>query len=60
MEKALHHMKAFIAEEEGATAIEYGLLTALIGALIIAGVTAIGTSINAKFSGLATSVGTAS
>lgn len=35
----------FLAEEEGATALEYGLLAALIAAAIVAAVTNLGTSI---------------
>ena len=34
---------------DGATAIEYGLIAALIGVVIIASVTALGTSIKDKF-----------
>jgi len=34
----------------GATAIEYGLIAALIAVVIIAGATPLGTSINTKFS----------
>jgi pilus assembly protein Flp/PilA len=36
----------FIRNEEGATAIEYGLIAALIGVAIIGGATTLGTSIN--------------
>jgi pilus assembly protein Flp/PilA len=39
----------FIGDEEGASAIEYGLLVALIALVIVAGATALGTSINALF-----------
>lgn len=39
--------------EKGATALEYGLLAALIAATIAAGVTSIGIQINATFSTLA-------
>ncbi|MFA7633139.1 MAG: Flp family type IVb pilin, partial [Thiohalomonadaceae bacterium] len=35
----LDFIKNFIADEEGATAIEYGLIAALIAVVIIAGVT---------------------
>ena len=40
----------------GATAIEYGLIAALIAVVIIAGATQLGTTINAKFSTIASSV----
>ena len=36
----------FLKDESGATAIEYGLIVALIAVVIIAAVTAIGTSIS--------------
>ncbi len=39
----------FLKDESGATAIEYGLIAALIGVAIIAGATAIGTQLNATF-----------
>ena len=40
-------------EEEGATAIEYGLLAALIAVAIIVGATALGTNLNAIFNRIA-------
>ena len=49
-------VKTFIADESGATAIEYGLLAALIAVVIIAGATALGTSINDLFSAIATCI----
>ena len=39
----------FAKDESGATAIEYGLIAGLIGVVIIAAVTTLGTTINAKF-----------
>jgi pilus assembly protein Flp/PilA len=39
----------FLKDESGATAIEYGLIAALIAVAIIGGVTALGTSTNAAF-----------
>ena len=39
----------FIRDEEGASAIEYGLLVALIALVIAAGATALGTNINTLF-----------
>lgn len=45
----------FMKDESGATAIEYGLIAALIAVVIIAAVTSVGTSLNATF----TSVNTA-
>jgi pilus assembly protein Flp/PilA len=40
---------AFLKNESGATAIEYGLIAAGISVVIIATVNAIGTSLNTKF-----------
>ena len=41
--------KNFVADENGATAIEYGLIAALIAVAIIGGVTAVGTKLSATF-----------
>ncbi|MFA5625888.1 MAG: Flp family type IVb pilin [Thiohalomonadaceae bacterium] len=49
----LDFIKNFIADEEGATAIEYGLIAALIAVVIIAGVTGIGEKLQAKFTEIA-------
>jgi len=43
----------FLKDESGATAIEYGLIAALIAVAIIGGATALGNSVNNKFSGVA-------
>ncbi|WP_367716481.1 Flp family type IVb pilin [Nitratireductor sp. GISD-1A_MAKvit] len=43
----------FLKDESGATAIEYGLLAALIALAIIGGATALGTKINDTFTGVA-------
>jgi pilus assembly protein Flp/PilA len=40
----------FLKDESGATAIEYGLIVALIAVVIIAAVTAIGGTLNETFS----------
>jgi pilus assembly protein Flp/PilA len=39
----------FMKSEKGATAIEYGLIAALIAVVIIGALTAIGTNLNTKF-----------
>ena len=39
----------FLKEEEGATAIEYGLLAALVAVAIVVGATALGGSLNDTF-----------
>jgi pilus assembly protein Flp/PilA len=40
---------SFIRDESGATAIEYGLIAALIAVVIIGGATTLGTKINDTF-----------
>ena len=42
-------MKRFLKDESGATAIEYGLIAALIAVTIIAAVTSLGKELNTKF-----------
>lgn len=49
-------MKRFIQEDEGATALEYGLLAALIAAVIVGSVTALGTTLDTTFSGIDTKI----
>jgi len=46
----------FVKNESGATAIEYGLIVALIAVVIIGAVTAVGTSLSTKFNTVATSI----
>ena len=41
---------SFYKDESGATAIEYGLIAALIAVVIITGVTAVGTGLSSTFS----------
>lgn len=43
----------FLKDESGATAIEYGLIAALIAVAIIGGVTALGNATNNKFKTIA-------
>jgi pilus assembly protein Flp/PilA len=45
---------AFLKDESGATAIEYGLIAAGISVVIIATVNAIGTTLNGKFTNIST------
>jgi pilus assembly protein Flp/PilA len=46
----------FVKDERGVTAIEYGLLAALISVVIITAVTSIGTSLNTKFTAVSTAL----
>lgn len=48
-------LKKFVKNESGATAIEYGLIAALISVVCITAWTTIGTNMNTSF----TSIGTA-
>ena len=42
-------LRAFLADESGATAIEYGLIAAGISLAIIAVINGLGTKLNTKF-----------
>jgi pilus assembly protein Flp/PilA len=46
----------FAKDESGATAIEYGLIAALISVVIIAVLTTVGTNLNTKFSNIGTAL----
>lgn len=46
-------MKKLIRNEEGVTAIEYGLIAALIAVVIIGGATLVGVNLNALFTTVA-------
>lgn len=46
----------FVKDESGATAIEYGLIAALIAVAIIGGARMVGTSLDTKFTGIATEI----
>jgi pilus assembly protein Flp/PilA len=42
-------LKTFLADEDGATAIEYGLIAALVSIAAIGALTAMGSSLSAMF-----------
>jgi pilus assembly protein Flp/PilA len=46
----------FVRDESGATAIEYGLIAALIAVVIIGALQAVGTSLTAKFTAVSTAL----
>ena len=46
-------IKGFLVEEDGVTAIEYGLIAALIAVAIIATVALVGTNLNLTFDNVA-------
>ena len=47
----------FIRDEQGATAIEYGLIAALIAVVIIGALTAVGSNLTATFNSVAGKLG---
>ena len=49
----MHQLRAFLANENGATAIEYGLIAALIAVVVITALTTIGTNLSATFTSIA-------
>jgi len=46
----------FMSNETGATAIEYGLLSAGIGIVILVGIGLVGNAVNANYSSIATAL----
>ena len=48
--------KKFLADESGATAIEYGLIAAGIALAIIATINGLGTKLNSKFTSINSSL----
>ena len=50
----------FIKNESGATAIEYGLIVALIAVVIITAVTTVGTNLSTTFTSIGTATAAAS
>jgi len=54
--KLKHHIKRFLSDEAGATAIEYGLIAAGIALAIIAVVNGLGTTLNTQFTSINTSL----
>jgi len=47
-------VKTFVADEDGVTAIEYGLIAALIGVAIAAAATDVGTQLKTLFNDIKT------
>jgi pilus assembly protein Flp/PilA len=59
MKKLFSVIRDFLKNEEGVTAIEYGLIAALIAVAIIAAVTALGGNLGTLFQTVATAITTA-
>ncbi|GJL57090.1 MAG: pilin [Nitrospirales bacterium] len=53
----MNSMYTFLNDEEGATAMEYGLLAALISAVIIGAVQTLGTQITVALNTVSTAMG---
>ena len=53
----LKFIRKMLRDETGPTAIEYGLIAALIAVVTIAGLTTLGTTLNARYNAIATKVG---
>ncbi len=58
----MNHIMQFVREEEGATALEYGLLAALVAAALVGTVTTLGATVSQIFADMnsAISVGAGS
>jgi pilus assembly protein Flp/PilA len=52
-------LRRFAKDEDGATAIEYGLIAALIAVVIIAAVSSVGTNLNKTFTTIGTKLSSA-
>jgi pilus assembly protein Flp/PilA len=52
-------LRRFVGDEAGVTAIEYGLIAALISVVIITAAAAVGTSIAGVFGGISTQLAAA-
>jgi len=52
-------IRNLLRDETGPTAIEYGLIAALIAVVTIAGLTTLGTTLNKTYNNIATKVSTA-
>ena len=53
MQKFVTAMKNFFSEEDGPTAVEYGVMVALIAAVVIAAATLLGTATSSIFNAVA-------
>jgi pilus assembly protein Flp/PilA len=54
----MERIKNFFKDESGASAVEYGLLVALIAVVIIAAVTTLGSNLSSIFTKAAKQIGT--
>lgn len=56
MSKFVSAVKTFVADENGVTAIEYGLIAALVGVAIVASAKALGTQLGDTFTAVTTAM----
>ncbi|MEM5328140.1 Flp family type IVb pilin [Paraburkholderia sp. JHI2823] len=56
MQKIIAQVKTFARDENGITALEYGMLAGLITVLIIASIASIGSTLKNVFSDVATAI----
>ena len=54
--QVVHSIQQFVRDEEGVTAIEYGLIAALIAVVIIGSVTLVGGSLENVFTAVSTNL----
>ena len=57
MSKLVQSVKNFMQEEEGVTAIEYGMIAFLIAVFILAAVTLVGQRLDVVFRAIVTALG---
>jgi len=55
--RTMSFLTRFLRDEEGATAIEYGLIAALISVAIIAALTSLGDGLNSTFGSITSKLG---
>ena len=53
VDRIVQYVQQFLSEEEGVTAIEYGLIAALIAVMLIGGASAIGDNLLSTFTSIA-------
>lgn len=56
MRQFITSARNFMADDSGATMVEYALMVALIAVACIAAVTAVGTALTTKFNAVATAI----
>ncbi len=59
MMQYLRNLMALKSDRRAVTALEYGLIAALIAVVIVGSVTALGTAISKQFNSIATTIGAA-